>query len=86
MTQTLNDNTGTLLSVGDKYGFQSCDVKCYDAQEPACDCVCGGKNHGVGLKQAIAFTLDRKTFYERMYGRKLKYGELVMAKIMNFRD
>ena len=33
-----------------------CDAHCYEAKEPECDCVCGGRNHGKGLDQAIANT------------------------------
>ncbi len=35
-----------------------CDARCYDAAagEPACDCVCGGRNHGLGLERAVALT------------------------------
>lgn len=29
-----------------------CDAKCYDAEEPDCDCICGGRNHGAGQQQA----------------------------------
>lgn len=29
-----------------------CDANCYNATGPECDCICGGKNHGVGLAQA----------------------------------
>ena len=29
-----------------------CDGKCYNAQGPDCDCICGGLNHGVGFIQA----------------------------------
>jgi len=29
-----------------------CDSNCYNATGPICDCICGGKNHGVGLEQA----------------------------------
>lgn len=35
-----------------------CDSKCHDAMYPDCDCICGGKNHGVGLKQAIQNNQD----------------------------
>lgn len=31
-----------------------CDAKCHDAHEPACDCICGGRLHGVGAARAIA--------------------------------
>jgi hypothetical protein len=30
-----------------------CDAKCYDAAGPSCDCICGGRNHGVGRSQAV---------------------------------
>jgi len=30
-----------------------CDSRCYDAKTKRCRCCCGGKNHGVGLNQAI---------------------------------
>jgi hypothetical protein len=47
----------TLLSVHGSEGLIGrCDAKCYDAKEPGCDCVCGGKNHGAGLKQAMVNT------------------------------
>jgi hypothetical protein len=35
-----------------------CDSKCHDAEGPDCDCICGGKNHGVGIKQAFANTQE----------------------------
>lgn len=33
-----------------------CDAKCYDATEPSCNCICGGKNHGAGKARAIENT------------------------------
>lgn len=33
-----------------------CDANCYNATCPDCDCICGGRNHGVGLKKAIENT------------------------------
>jgi len=33
-----------------------CDAKCYEAVNPVCDCICGGLNHGAGLKKAIGNT------------------------------
>jgi len=33
-----------------------CDARCYNAQHPSCDCVCGGRNHGVGLERALENT------------------------------
>lgn len=43
----------TLLAVIRPGGrTQRCDARCYDAHETACECVCGGLNHGVGLAAA----------------------------------
>ncbi|WP_242890889.1 hypothetical protein [Actinomadura litoris] len=35
-----------------------CDLKCYGAhtEVAACECICGGMNHGVGLARAEANT------------------------------
>jgi hypothetical protein len=33
-----------------------CDAKCHDAKETECDCICGGRNHGVGRSKAIENT------------------------------
>lgn len=30
-----------------------CDAKCYRATGSKCKCICGGKNHGVGISQAF---------------------------------
>lgn len=29
-----------------------CDAKCYNATSERCECICGGDNHGAGLKKA----------------------------------
>jgi len=34
-------------------GAHKCDEKCYNAKSMRCTCICGGVNHGVGLRQAI---------------------------------
>ncbi len=34
-------------------GHHKCDEKCYDAKRIKCTCICGGKNHGKGLRQAL---------------------------------
>ncbi len=31
-----------------------CDARCHDATSPDCDCICGGRLHGVGRANAIA--------------------------------
>lgn len=47
----------TLIAVHNSDGCVGrCDAKCYDAAEPECDCVCGGRNHGAGRRQAMENT------------------------------
>lgn len=49
----------TLIYVGNSDGCVGrCDARCYDAHEPDCDCICGGRNHGAGLEQALANTAE----------------------------
>jgi hypothetical protein len=49
----------TLIEVYNSYGcIGRCDARCYDAKEPECKCICGGVNHGVGLKRAIEFSRE----------------------------
>lgn len=49
----------TLIQVGNSQGIVGrCDAKCYDATHDKCDCVCGGKNHGAGKKQAVHNTRE----------------------------
>lgn len=50
-----------------------CDAKCYNAKTPehACDCVCGGRNHGAGIKKAEENTRDyADTWIENYKQRK----------------
>lgn len=35
-----------------------CDASCYNAKHDKCVCCCGGRNHGVGLQQAIENTRE----------------------------
>lgn len=50
----------TLISAGNSDGvYGRCDAKCYGAQHPKCDCICGGRNHGVGLRQALTNTSEQ---------------------------
>lgn len=49
----------TLIAVYNSEGCQGrCDARCYEATSTACDCICGGRNHGVGLAQAADNTRD----------------------------
>lgn len=44
----------TVLAVYNSDGCVGrCDANCHEAKSPTCDCICGGKNHGAGLQQAI---------------------------------
>ncbi len=53
----------TLLAVYDRDSCVGrCDVECYDAAKPGCNCICGGANHGAGKQQAISNT--RKYAYQ----------------------
>ncbi|GAB4456972.1 MAG: hypothetical protein Kow0031_38000 [Anaerolineae bacterium] len=43
----------TLIAVYDSSGcWGRCDARCYDATSELCDCICGGMNHGAGIRQA----------------------------------
>lgn len=49
----------TLIAVYTSEGCVGrCDAKCYDASEPDCDCICGGRNHGKGIQQALENTAE----------------------------
>ncbi|MDD3493032.1 MAG: hypothetical protein PHZ19_06020 [Candidatus Thermoplasmatota archaeon] len=50
----------TLLEqrAGDGSLIGRCDARCYNADGPDCDCICGGRNHGAGLSQALENTRE----------------------------
>jgi len=44
----------TLIELRNKSGIIGrCDAACYNSELPHCRCVCGGRNHGVGLERAL---------------------------------
>lgn len=44
----------TVLAIYDSQGCVGrCDAKCHSASAGDCDCICGGRNHGVGTPRAI---------------------------------
>ena len=47
-----------LIAVYDSDGkcIGKCGYSCYAATKPECKCICGGKNHGIGFKRAMAQT------------------------------
>jgi hypothetical protein len=49
----------TLISAYNSDGcIGRCDAKCHNATGPDCYCICGGRNHGVGVKQAYSNTRE----------------------------
>ena len=49
----------TLIAVYNSEGCVGrCDARCYEAKNGTCHCICGGKNHRAGLKQAAQNTLE----------------------------
>ena len=50
----------TLIAVYDSSGrcIGRCDSRCYNAEEPKCECICGGRNHGAGFQQAVENTRE----------------------------
>jgi hypothetical protein len=51
-------------------GHRRCAAPCYNAIHRKCRCVCLGKNHGVGQKDAMTNTLNNVLKYVRKWGRK----------------
>jgi hypothetical protein len=49
-------------------GTRRCDAHCYNARKADCTCVCGGRNHGQGLHQAVAQTAAHLAEYAEWYG------------------
>jgi len=39
-----------------------CDEQCYDAQHDVCGCICNGRNHGVGVDEAVRLTQEYASF------------------------
>lgn len=61
----------TLIAVYNSSGCVGrCDAKCYEAQEPECDCICHGRNHGAGLTRAIENTRELAEAWMEAYSRK----------------
>jgi hypothetical protein len=68
----------TLITVGNSEGQRSCDAKCYDATGPQCDCVCGGRNHGVGIKKAQENTHELAKEIAEEYNKKHPGAEVII--------
>ena len=60
----------TLISVYGSDGCEGrCDARCYEAQEPQCDCICGGRNHGAGLHRAMQNTRQMAEEWMQAYAQ-----------------
>lgn len=59
-----------------------CDSRCYDSKKPKCVCVCGGRNHGVGLSQARLNT-ESMLESEIMHSKKTNPGDTLILKKKN---
>lgn len=73
----------TLISVYNSDGCVGrCDARCYNADGGACDCVCGGRNHGAGLATAAKNTEEcAELWLERYANEKGLDPEDVKAEI-----
>ncbi len=68
----------TLVSVHNSSGCVGrCDANCYEATQPQCDCICGGRNHGAGLKKAQDNT---RKYCDEWIGRYTKEKGIVDGK------
>jgi len=53
------DDVATVIAVYTSDGCVGrCDAKCHNATEDECDCICGGRLHGVGADNAVKVNTD----------------------------
>lgn len=72
----------TLIAVYNSSGCVGrCDARCYEASHSDCDCICRGRNHGAGLKQATNNTRELCEewieAYEKIEGEKFAAWEVL---------
>ena len=66
----------TLIAVYNSDGCVGrCDARCYLAEDPHCDCICGARNHGAGLDKATENTRDLAESWIELYERKKQVGD-----------
>lgn len=58
-----------------------CDAKCSGATHPNCDCICGGRNHGVGEQQAMENTAEMFDDWLDKYSETHEFTEAVVPDI-----
>lgn len=49
----------TVLKFGNSNGMRRCDAQCHDAIQDDCDCICGGRFHGKGVKAVMRMIEER---------------------------
>ncbi len=90
----------TLISVSNTSGeARRCDAKCYGATGPICDCVCGGVNHGAGIRVAFDNTralandqirdiagADQTSKVKKANGMQLLLGLITKIEVTNERS
>jgi hypothetical protein len=60
----------TLIAVYNSSGCVGrCDARCYEAQEPQCDCICHGRNHGAGIQKATDNTRELAESWMQEYNQ-----------------
>ncbi len=74
----------TLISYESSGGSKGrCDAKCYDAEGPECECVCGGENHRKGLQKAVDNTNKLAQTWVDRY-KQAHQGETTIVKLPHF--
>lgn len=75
----------TLIEVRNSSGVVGrCDARCYNAKNPDCDCICGGKNHGAGIEKAVDNTREMvETWFEAYKDRKNLGDDAIMEVAPN---
>lgn len=59
-----------------------CDSRCYDSKKTKCVCVCGGRNHGVGLAEARKNT-EAMHESEVKHSKKTNPGDTLIVRKKN---
>lgn len=53
-----------------------CDARCYEASEPQCECICGGRNHGAGQQRAMDNTREMYAPWIEEYERRHQLNQV----------
>ncbi len=76
-TVTTYDGTGKRIA------SRRCDARCYNGEHDHCNCICGGKNHGVGYHQALAQLTELTDLWmNNIEGIVLKIRDVASGKLI----